>query len=139
MTLTTRPAGIVSAACSLQSLVAASPAKSELAEIVPQEKSPKGKTYVFCCLCQSLDTYSLCVVSLGHFSFHFSGTELMHSFLFCNCSSTIILLISFAQLWKGLIQGVASVATVNFRNKGFKIRLLCEILCNLCLTCCFLV
>ncbi|CAD6249260.1 unnamed protein product [Miscanthus lutarioriparius] len=29
------------AACSLQSLVAASPAKSELAEIVPQEKSPK--------------------------------------------------------------------------------------------------
>ncbi|XP_021313891.1 serine/arginine repetitive matrix protein 1 isoform X2 [Sorghum bicolor] len=28
-------------ACSLQSLVAASPAKSELAEIVPQEKSPK--------------------------------------------------------------------------------------------------
>ena len=43
MTLTTRPAGIVSAARSLQSLVAASPAKSELAEIVPQEKSPKGK------------------------------------------------------------------------------------------------
>ena len=43
MTLTTELAGIVSAACSLQSLVAASPAKSELAEIVPQEKSPKGK------------------------------------------------------------------------------------------------
>jgi hypothetical protein len=43
MTLTTGPAGIVSATCSLQSLVAASPAKSELAEIVPQEKSPKGK------------------------------------------------------------------------------------------------
>ncbi|XP_062221782.1 uncharacterized protein LOC133921073 isoform X2 [Phragmites australis] len=33
------------AACSLQSLVAASPAKSELAEIVPQEKSPKGKYF----------------------------------------------------------------------------------------------
>ncbi|ONM40571.1 hypothetical protein ZEAMMB73_Zm00001d044262 [Zea mays] len=31
------------AVCSLQSLGAASPAKSELAEIVPQEKSPKGQ------------------------------------------------------------------------------------------------
>ncbi|KAG2654486.1 hypothetical protein PVAP13_1NG522800 [Panicum virgatum] len=37
----------VSAACSLQSLVAASPAKSELAEIVPQEKSPKAPRSFF--------------------------------------------------------------------------------------------
>ncbi|KAG2662045.1 another transcription unit protein-like isoform X2 [Panicum virgatum] len=35
------------AACSLQSLVAASPAKSELAEIVPQEKSPKAPRSFF--------------------------------------------------------------------------------------------
>jgi hypothetical protein len=38
---------LVSAACSLQSFVSASPAKSEFAEIVPPEKSPKGK-YVCC-------------------------------------------------------------------------------------------
>ncbi|PUZ77933.1 hypothetical protein GQ55_1G413100 [Panicum hallii var. hallii] len=37
----------VSATCSLQSLVAASPAKSELAEIVPQEKSPKAPRSFF--------------------------------------------------------------------------------------------
>uniref|UniRef100_A0A804PV35 Pyrophosphate--fructose 6-phosphate 1-phosphotransferase subunit alpha 2 n=1 Tax=Zea mays TaxID=4577 RepID=A0A804PV35_MAIZE len=36
-----------SAVCSLQSLRAASPAKSELAEIVPQEKSPKGNASFF--------------------------------------------------------------------------------------------
>ncbi|CAN6239236.1 unnamed protein product [Urochloa humidicola] len=34
-------------ACSLQSLVAASPAKSELAEIVPQEKTPKAHRSFF--------------------------------------------------------------------------------------------
>ncbi|AQK81317.1 Pyrophosphate--fructose 6-phosphate 1-phosphotransferase subunit alpha 2 [Zea mays] len=43
MTLATERFHILSASavCSLQSLRAASPAKSELAEIVPQEKSPK--------------------------------------------------------------------------------------------------
>ncbi|KAG8072650.1 hypothetical protein GUJ93_ZPchr0006g42458 [Zizania palustris] len=35
-------------ACSLQSLVAASPAKSELNEIEPQEKSPKGEKHSCC-------------------------------------------------------------------------------------------
>jgi hypothetical protein len=36
-----------SAGCSLQSLVVASPAKSELHEIDPQEKSPKGEKKCF--------------------------------------------------------------------------------------------
>jgi hypothetical protein len=49
MTLATERFHILSAVaeCSLQSLGAASPAKSELAEIVPQEKSPKGNASFF--------------------------------------------------------------------------------------------
>jgi hypothetical protein len=49
MTLATKRFHILSAAavCSLQSLGAASPTKSELAEIVPQEKSPKGNASFF--------------------------------------------------------------------------------------------
>jgi hypothetical protein len=49
MTLATERFHILSAlaVCSLQSLGAVSPAKSELVEIVPQEKSPKGYASFF--------------------------------------------------------------------------------------------
>jgi hypothetical protein len=45
---------VLSAACSLQSLVAASPAKSELVEIVPVVRSPKGIVFVLQSYCHKL-------------------------------------------------------------------------------------